>query len=439
MFKNQLINRLFSTFIILLLSLTLWGCSTSDEGFFNEPSEDHNTILPAIDKDIFFEGAIGGDVVFLPSDDIEISSDTPSNNQSPIPGQITSSAWSDIDNYDLWLSLFKSDQENPDGLFNEYFTKLNKFTTQLYTQNKVTVNIKNGETPIENLPVKIQALDFKATVKTDVYGNAHFFLPKELHFPYRIHYENETYEFNELPTETISLNTTLTNEQNKLLDIMFVIDTTGSMSDELEYLKSEIKDVIENINTEQQNIRLGLLFYRDNGDQYVTRLFDFTTNINEQIANISAQRANGGGDWPEAVDYALSEAINQANWSESFSTKLLIHVLDAPPHDEKLKMENFANSIMKAAEKGIRIIPVASSGIDKYTEFLLRTESIITGGTYTYITNDSGIGNNHIDATVGETVIEYLNAMLIRLINQYYTGVKTSPVPYNQSSPIEGE
>jgi hypothetical protein len=91
-----------------------------------------------------------------------------------------------------------------------------------------------------------------------------------------------------------------------------------------------------------------------------------------------------------------------------------------------------SKSIISAAEKGIRIIPVASSGIDKWTEFLLRTEALMTGGTYTYITNDSGIGGGHIDATVPEKVVEYLNAMLIRLINEYHTGVIKEPIPYNQ-------
>ena len=204
------------------------------------------------------------------------------------------------------------------------------------------------------------------------------------------------------------------------------------MGDELSYLKEEIKNLIERIETNNQAIRLSLLFYRDEGDQYVTKFFDFTTNIDEQFDNINNQRASGGGDFEEAVDVALNLAVNQASWGE-YSNKILIHVLDAPPHSTKQNLDLFADSVLKAASKGIRIIPVASSGINKWTEFLLRTEALITGGTYTYITNHSGIGGNHIDATVGDVVVEYLNDMLVRLINEYYTGVETTPIPYNQA------
>ena len=211
---------------------------------------------------------------------------------------------------------------------------------------------------------------------------------------------------------------------------MFVVDTTGSMGDELNYLKEEIKDVIERIDTDQK-IRLSLLFYRDEGDQYVTNFFDFTTNINEQINNINLQKSSGGGDFEEAVDVALNLGITQGSWND-YSNKILIHVLDAPPHSTKQNLNLFANSLLTAAQKGIRIIPVASSGINKWTEFLLRTEALITGGTYTYITNHSGIGGDHIDATVGTVIVEYLNDMLVRLINEYYTGIETTPIPYDQ-------
>ena len=181
----------------------------------------------------------------------------------------------------------------------------------------------------------------------------------------------------------------------------------------------------------QLEVRLALLFYRDFGDEYVTRYFDFSTNIEEQKKNLAAQNALGGGDWEEAVDVALEEAVTK-KWSEQNTTKLLFHVLDAPPHYEKDIMTRYANAIQVASSKGIRMIPVASSGIDKYTEYLLRNEAMMTGGTYTYITNHSGIGDEHIEATVGETVVEYLNMMLIRIISEYYTGIEQEKVPYYQ-------
>ncbi|MBQ4165009.1 MAG: hypothetical protein IJD85_01645, partial [Oscillospiraceae bacterium] len=68
---------------------------------------------------------------------------------------------------------------------------------------------------------------------------------------------------------------------------------------------------------------------------------------------------------------------------------------------------------------GIRIIPVASSGIDKTTEYLLRTMAFRTGGTYTFLTDDSGIGGGHIEPTIGDYEVEKLNDLMVRVIGEY--------------------
>ena len=70
-----------------------------------------------------------------------------------------------------------------------------------------------------------------------------------------------------------------------------------------------------------------------------------------------------------------------------------------------------------AAERGVRIVPLAASGVDKELEFLLRFTAIATGGTYTFLTNDSGIGGNHVEPTIGEYQVEILNDLLVRVIS----------------------
>jgi hypothetical protein len=109
---------------------------------------------------------------------------------------------------------------------------------------------------------------------------------------------------------------------------------------------------------------------------------------------------------------------------------LIFHVCDAPPHDIPEDRIRYFNAINNSAEKGIRIIPVASSGIDKATEYLLRQEALITNGTYIFLTDDSGIGGDHIEPTIGAHVVEYLNACMVRVINEYITGIETKPVAY---------
>jgi hypothetical protein len=100
----------------------------------------------------------------------------------------------------------------------------------------------------------------------------------------------------------------------------------------------------------------------------------------------------------------------------------MFFVLDAPPHSEsEIKGINtrMTETVKMAAEKGVRIIPVASSGVDTETEFLLRSWAVMTGGTYTFLTNHSGVGNDHLEPTIGQYKVEKLNECMIRIICEY--------------------
>ena len=88
---------------------------------------------------------------------------------------------------------------------------------------------------------------------------------------------------------------------------------------------------------------------------------------------------------------------------------------------------------MLAAQMGIRICPIICSGTNTLTEYLVREAAIHTGGTFIYITDDSGIGNPHHDPELPNVVIEALNDMLVRLINGYHTGEFAPPVYYKSS------
>lgn len=203
----------------------------------------------------------------------------------------------------------------------------------------------------------------------------------------------------------------------KQLDLMFVFDTTGSMGDELLYLQKEFQDIAERV--ADQSTRISVNFYRDEGDEYVVRSYPFMNDVQEVSELINAESANGGGDYEEAVDLALQEAVYAHDWNED-SVKLLFMILDAPPHDTRTVRENLASMVQEAARKGIRIIPIASSGVDANSEALLRDLAMITGGTYTFLTNDSGIGGSHLEPTIGSYEVEALNDLIVRLILEYY-------------------
>ena len=364
----------------------------------------------------------------------EVGDEEPSNTEPPQAGQMSASEWSDLKNYSFWKSLFESNQDSKEGIFGEYLNK-----GYFNTLNMIDVTIKNNEDFVSGVAVELINNDQKVIFKsvTNMNGKAFLFpddddLTSISQIVITVGENKITNDYTySSENSSLEYNIGQGNLAEKKIEIMFVIDTTGSMGDEITYLKAEIDYVISEVKGQnpEAEVLLALLFYRDLEDTYITRYFDFTADIEEQKKNLGAQSAGGGGDFEEAVDIALDEAVSK-NWSSSNTTKLLFHVLDAPPHYTEKTMTKYANAIKEASNKGIRMIPLASSGIDKYTEYLLRNEAMMTGGTYTFITNHSGIGGDHIEATTGETEVEYLNMMLIRLINEYYTGIPQDKVLY---------
>ncbi len=119
------------------------------------------------------------------------------------------------------------------------------------------------------------------------------------------------------------------------IEVAFVLDTTGSMSGLIEGAKQKIWSIANEMASGQPTpeIRVGLIGYRDRGDQYVTRFLDLTDDLDAMYAELSAFRANGGGDTPESVNQALHEAVTRMSWSRGSQVyKVVFLVGDAPPH-----------------------------------------------------------------------------------------------------------
>lgn len=205
------------------------------------------------------------------------------------------------------------------------------------------------------------------------------------------------------------------------VDIAFVVDATGSMGDELMYLQAEMNDVIYKAKqiSEKLDFHFANVFYRDEGDEYVTRSMDFSRVLSESVDFINAQSAGGGGDYEEAVEIALDTAIHSLSWSETARTRLLFLIMDAPPHNNSFNRAKMEKLMRDAADKGIRIVPVGASGINKATEYLLRTLAIGTNGTYTFLTNHSGIGNAHLEPSTDEYKVETFNDLMVRILKSY--------------------
>lgn len=235
--------------------------------------------------------------------------------------------------------------------------------------------------------------------------------------------ESKTTQQLEIPEQgSIKVDLGKADQLSDQVDIMFVVDTTGSMEDELNYLEAELKDVVRRVADEHANqlgIRISANFYKDKHDDYIVKPYPFTTDINKVTDQFSKQKAEGGGDFPEAVDQALRDAIHEHEWSEEARARLLFLVLDAPPHDDGQIIDEIQKLTEDAAEQGVRIIPVASSGVNVETEYLMRFMASATGGTYLFLTDDSGIGGDHLEPAAGEFEVKLLNDLLVEVINRY--------------------
>ncbi|MBI1401094.1 VWA domain-containing protein [Hyphomonas sp.] len=209
------------------------------------------------------------------------------------------------------------------------------------------------------------------------------------------------------------------------LDLLLTIDATGSMSDELAYLQKELESILDRVSSANAgiDIRVGLIVYRDKGDEYVLRDFPFTSDFAALKSDLMAQRADGGGDMPEAMQDAMAKGLT-FGWRDD-AVKVNLLVADAPPHDGDIAAT--WTSAAKSRAQGIHIVPLAASGVDKTAEFLMRAMGQVTGGRYLFLTDDSGIGNPHAEPTVDCYVVTRLDSLVSRVLTSLVRGDRVEP------------
>jgi hypothetical protein len=211
------------------------------------------------------------------------------------------------------------------------------------------------------------------------------------------------------------------------LDIALVIDTTGSMGDELRYLQTEFDALSSSIDAEYPDAeqRWALIVYRDQGDLYVTRSYDFEAESATFREQLRYQSAGGGGDYPEASDAAL-EAMNQLGWrSGEGNARLVFWVADAPHHEQQ--SEALSAAVQVAASQDVHLYPVASSGVDELTEYTMRAAAQLTRGRYLFLTDDSGVGGAHKEPTIPCYFVTRLDTAILRMVDIEMSGVYREP------------
>ena len=346
-------------------------------------------------------------------------------NESRRAGLLTAGEWNDLDNWKFWTNLLDDD---------DYSGKTDYW--KFYPKNLVVVRVVDGNrVGIANVDVELFNSNSKEfATKTDNAGYAYCWInlfkdrskkPNAKEYSLKVDgdWVKESVKLTTMGDKKFNVNVVVDDEirhPKAKADVAFIVDATGSMSDEIKFLKSDLSYIIDHASSESKvALRTAALFYRDEGDAYLTRASDFTDDASETQDFVSEQSASGGGDYPEAVHSALEASLQDFSWNGSARARIAFLILDAPAHHENDIIESLQESIMLYAKHGIKLIPVAASGVDKDTEFMLRFFDVATGGTYVFLTDDSGIGNSHIKASVGNYNVESLTDIMIRLIKKY--------------------
>jgi hypothetical protein len=231
-----------------------------------------------------------------------------------------------------------------------------------------------------------------------------------------------------LTTVTLPLNQA---QQNIQLDVMFLLDATGSMSDEIQQLQSNILSISAQLDAMPNNVdvRFGLVAYRDREEEYVTRVYDFTDDVELFQANLMTVVADGGGDYPESLNEGFDDALNAVTWRGEDTIKLVFLVADAPPHIDYVNDSDYTLLMQDALARGIKVHPIASSGLQPEGEFILRQIGQFTMGRFLFLTYDGGVagttgedrpdldvGDARDEQGIGDYSVDQLDELVLRLI-----------------------
>ncbi len=220
--------------------------------------------------------------------------------------------------------------------------------------------------------------------------------------------------------------------QRPRLDLVFLVDATGSMADEIAKLKGSMRAVAAQIAQmpTTPDVCYGLVTYRDRGDAYLTRSHDFTHDLGAFQSALAQAQAAGGGDTPEALNEALHETVHGLSWRRD-AVRLVVLVADAPPHldycdkapqtTQQTVCPLYDRDMQAALAKGIKLFAVGASGLDPSGEFIFRQMAQYTAGRFVFLTYknakepSSGPGGETVH-DVKQYSVQTLDKLIVRLV-----------------------
>jgi Mg-chelatase subunit ChlD len=230
-----------------------------------------------------------------------------------------------------------------------------------------------------------------------------------------------------------------TSQSKPRIEVCFVLDTTGSMGGLIEGAKQKIWSIANEMISAQPTpeLKLGLIGYRDRGDEYVVKSFSLTDDIDAIYGHLREFQAGGGGDAPESVNEALAEAIHKMPWSsDSKVLKIIFLVGDAPPHMDYPNGPKYPDLCREAAKKDL-IINTIQCGEMAETKPIWQEIAKLSEGSYVGISQSGNVAVistpmdkelSRLNERIGVTLIPYGDSNLQAEVHAKYAIAASAPV-----------
>ncbi len=194
--------------------------------------------------------------------------------------------------------------------------------------------------------------------------------------------------------DPVPINEISSTSDSSTLEMVFVLDTTGSMGGLIEGAKQRIWGIVNEVMQSKSHpaVRIGLVAYRDRGDQYVTQVLPLTNDLDKVYSTLMDYQAGGGGDTPEDVRRALVDGVRRAGWSQSSSrlAQIIFLVGDAPPHTDYPDEPDVTTTANEAVTKGM-IVNTIQCGVIPGTREVWEAIAQSGQGQYFSIAQDGGV------------------------------------------------
>ena len=333
--------------------------------------------------------------------------------------------------------------------FNLFINFLEKFKTtaahiDLNIKERITLTVKdkNGRS-IPNADIVILA-DNKEIATGKTYADGTFLFFPSIYpevFTFKAIVSKDTAK-NDLALDRqgsrnkeIILDITQTKENDIPLDVVFIMDTTGSMGEEIQRLKNTIEIINLNLAGESKNqVQFGMVLYRDKKEAYVTKVIPLTSDLEKFKKELNKVDAAGGGDYPEDLQSALKDSLKEIEWRKN-AIRLSFIITDAPPHLDYKQDYTYVSAMKEARERGIKLFTIGTGGLDINGEYVLRQISQFTSAKYIFLTygekgeSEGGTAGSVSHHTGENFPTDKLESIVIRFAKEEIQAAKGKPLP----------